>query len=429
MSWTVCGSGHPTTQRYCRLVSAPSAEQHDGGIGASAAIARAGLGVPFGGGLASVGRMLDLVRDHMRMEVAFVSEFVGDQRIVREVSASGPTPLTIACSDPVEQTYCRRIADGQMDQLIVDARQHPVARTLALTELLGIGCYIGVPIVLADGTTFGTLCTFSSVPDPTLTDRDVRFVRLIADLVAERISEERHAHAHILGARDRVTAALDAGEPTMVYQPLVALRSGRRVGVEALARFGAAPHRPPEEWFADAHLAGLAIELEVTAVRYALVALDRLTDDVYLAVNVSAPALCSAELATVLDAVPPGRLVLELTEHDAITDLERLRDAIDRFGRSGIRFAIDDVGAGYSGLTHILQLGPDIVKLDRAIVSGVDASPPRRALVAAALSFAASVGTTVIAEGIEQEAELDTLLDLGVTFGQGFLLGRPEPVG
>jgi EAL domain-containing protein (putative c-di-GMP-specific phosphodiesterase class I) len=93
--------------------------------------------------------------------------------------------------------------------------------------------------------------------------------------------------------------------------------------------------------------------------------------------------------------------------------------------REHVRLAVDDAGSGYAGLQHLLEIQPDIMKLDIALVRSVDVDPGRRALIASMITFAHKTGCTVLAEGIETQAELDTLRALGVTLGQGYLLGRP----
>jgi EAL domain-containing protein (putative c-di-GMP-specific phosphodiesterase class I) len=117
--------------------------------------------------------------------------------------------------------------------------------------------------------------------------------------------------------------------------------------------------------------------------------------------------------------------ILELTEHAAVDDYEALRAAIASLGPN-VRLAIDDAGAGFASFRHILELAPQFVKLDRAIITGIDTDPARQALVAGMRQFAVTTGCGLIAEGIETEAELAALRGLGISLGQGYLLGRPK---
>jgi EAL domain-containing protein (putative c-di-GMP-specific phosphodiesterase class I) len=119
-------------------------------------------------------------------------------------------------------------------------------------------------------------------------------------------------------------------------------------------------------------------------------------------------------------------LILEITEHDQVDDYVALRQAIAALGE-GVRFAIDDAGAGFASLRHILELSPTHVKLDRGLVSRIHTDPARQALVAGLVHFAERVDLRLIAEGVETMPERDTLLRLGVRIGQGFLFGQPKP--
>jgi len=121
-------------------------------------------------------------------------------------------------------------------------------------------------------------------------------------------------------------------------------------------------------------------------------------------------------------------VVVELTERSPIVDYEEARARLSELRALGARLAIDDVGSGFSGLAHVVELSPDLLKFDRSLVRGIDADEHRSALVARLTSYAEEVGMEVVAEGIETLAELDCLRELGVGTGQGFLLGRPGPI-
>lgn len=230
--------------------------------------------------------------------------------------------------------------------------------------------------------------------------------------------------------RARVLAVLEAGGPLIVVQPIVDLRTGEVVGAEALSRFADAPIQGPDKWFADADAVGLGIELELAAVRQALATLAVLPAPHYLSVNVSPGTATSPELFDLLGGagIQRNRIVLELTEHTGVADYSSLLAALELFRALGVRVAVDDTGAGFASLSHILNLRPDIVKLDVALVRGIHHDPARRALAAALLSFATEIGAYLVAEGIETEDELAALREVGVTHGQGYYLGYPGPL-
>jgi EAL domain-containing protein (putative c-di-GMP-specific phosphodiesterase class I) len=211
-----------------------------------------------------------------------------------------------------------------------------------------------------------------------------------------------------------------------VLQPIVDLQRGSVVGYEALARFPGPPDASPDRWFAAADALGAGPALATVTLTCALEHLAALPPNTFLTVNLEPHHLLDAG---VVDALcPPGvdrrRVVVELTEHAAV-DIASLAPAFARVRSAGARIAIDDAGAGYAGLTVLLEVRPDLVKLDRSLVSGVDSDPARRVLVEAVGELTSSIDAWVLAEGIETLGEVEELVRLGVPLGQGYLLGRP----
>lgn len=229
--------------------------------------------------------------------------------------------------------------------------------------------------------------------------------------------------------RRRVDEVLDGGRLTMVFQPVVELATGRVTAYEALARFTAEPERTPDAWFAEAHGVGRGVALELAAVELALRRLGDLPPGCGLAINVGPETIAAGALAPVLEMVDASRVVVELTEHAAVGDYRRLLGALGDLRQAGVRLAVDDTGAGISSLAHILKLAPEIIKLDRALTTGIDEDPARRALAVSLMAFAGETGALIVAEGIETPAELHVLRAIGVRYGQGFHLGRPAPLG
>jgi EAL domain-containing protein (putative c-di-GMP-specific phosphodiesterase class I)/DNA-binding NarL/FixJ family response regulator len=214
----------------------------------------------------------------------------------------------------------------------------------------------------------------------------------------------------------------------MVVQPVFEVPGSTIVGCEALARFSQEPVQPPDRWFADADIVGLGTRLELAAVAVALDALPDLPSHLFMAVNVSPASAMAPQLATLLDEVDCERVVLELTEHVPVEDYDAMRQTLAVLRARGVRLAIDDTGAGYAGFRHLIGLQPDIIKLDISLTRDVDHDVSRRALAAALVSFGRDIGAQVVAEGVENANELATLEHLGVTWVQGFYLGRPQEI-
>ncbi|MFZ4382926.1 MAG: EAL domain-containing protein, partial [Sandarakinorhabdus sp.] len=304
----------------------------------------------------------------------------------------------------------------------------PVACALPITAAVPIGAHVSVPLRLADGELFGMFCCLGLSADPTLNRRDLAMLRAFADMAAAELQRRRDADAGLRATRAAVLQMIASGGPDMVFQPIWRIGNAQPAGFEALARFAAggdAPARSPDQWFADAASVGLAEPLELAAIARALTALPVLPPKAYLTLNVSPATACSPALTTLLAGQALDRLVLEITEQQEMVDGEALMAALAPLRAAGLRLAVDDAGIGYSGLQKILEVRPDIIKLDRFFVTGIEADPSRRALAAALQEFAGDVGAELVAEGVETIAQLATVQTLGLAKVQGWLLGRP----
>jgi EAL domain-containing protein (putative c-di-GMP-specific phosphodiesterase class I) len=228
-----------------------------------------------------------------------------------------------------------------------------------------------------------------------------------------------------LESRSRVDRFLKGRGLTHVFQPVFDITDGDCFAVEALARFSGRLKRAPDVWFAEAHAMGIGVELEIASVKAALSFLPLIPEDITLCVNAGPEAIVSDEICQLLADCDSRRVVMELTEETKVDDYPGLSTVLDQLGLLGVRLAIDDTGAGFASFAHILKLGPDIIKLDRELTSGIDHDPVRAALATALVSFASRIGAEIIAEGIETAAELEVLGNLGIRYGQGYLLCRP----
>jgi EAL domain-containing protein (putative c-di-GMP-specific phosphodiesterase class I) len=240
------------------------------------------------------------------------------------------------------------------------------------------------------------------------------------------VLDELTPRAGALPAKGDILEVLGGPERLRVHlQPVIGLRTGAVWGLEALARFPGHPQPGPAAWFRGAIKAGWGPALETVALCGALDVLDSLPAGMTLTVNLSPRALLRPDVTELLLDATPARLLVEITEHEPVHDYPALLRALSGLRSAGVRIGIDDFGAGHSSLRHVLQLAPDLVKLDISIIRNVDVDPSRQALVEAMLAFCSRVGADVIAEGVEEAGELITLLELGVQYGQGWFLARP----
>ena len=215
-----------------------------------------------------------------------------------------------------------------------------------------------------------------------------------------------------------------AGGVTSHLQPVVDLARGRIAGYEALARYPGGS--PPLEVFAAAREYGRGPDLEAAALRAALAARRGLPAHTFLTVNIGPDVLDAPQVRQVWrEQASLAGIVVEVTEQVRIESYAALEPALDGLRSRGAMIAVDDAGAGYAGLQHLLALRPNFIKLDREIVAGLDADEAKRALVEVMGSFADRIDAWLIAEGVETAAELDVLVDLRVPLAQGFHLARP----
>ena len=226
------------------------------------------------------------------------------------------------------------------------------------------------------------------------------------------------AVADVLGGRSEVN---------VVFQPIVDLRRGMVCGYEALSRFPAEMAAGPDKWFSAAALHGRGVELEAVTLESALAGRSTIGDNCFLSLNVSPEAVCSERIqALLLSQTDLRGVVLEITEQTPVEDYDALHEALAPLREAGATVAVDDTGAGYASMRHVVALEPQFVKLDRSLVSGAHADPRKAAAIAAIGAFAGELDAWVVAEGIETSAELDALVSMQLPLAQGYLLGRPS---
>lgn len=289
-----------------------------------------------------------------------------------------------------------------------------------LTEVVGAPIYSGDSLVglLVVGTV-GQLPDTSHNRPTALMAAAIAYASILTAVLGAAIADRREAGAEqALLRRD-----LDDGAFHPVFQPIVELATRRIVGYEALTRFD--DGTPPDVRFADAARLGLGADFELAAIAVALVEAVKLPAGAFLSLNVSPAVLLASGTALLRQLSDVDRpVVLELTEHVPIGDYTPLRDAINGLGL--VQIAVDDAGAGYSSMRHILELRPAFAKLDISMVRGIDGDELRQAMAAGIQYYALRTGCRLVAEGVETEAESDVLRALGVDLAQGYLYGRPE---
>jgi EAL domain-containing protein (putative c-di-GMP-specific phosphodiesterase class I) len=372
-----------------------------------------------------VADLLRTAKAGLNLSVAFLSRLDGTTQHLEVVESSVPFLFREGVTQPQETTFCQAILDGRLPAVIPDVRKHPEAMRLPAARMPRIRSYVSVPVVLSDGEVYGTFCAAGLTTDKALSKRDKALMEVLARAASLVIEPEVRENARRAAVEGRLVPLMAAGGPVVVLQPIVELSTGDRVGAEALSRFPQDWGMAPDVVFAEAHSVDRGHRLELLALERAA---DHLTAvDGYVSMNVSPATLLTPECTTLLSRLPLHRILLELSEHDQVEDYDALRAVLNPLREQGMRLAIDDVGAGFSSLRHIVLTTPDVIKLDRTLVDGVSSDPVLRTLSTSLVDFAHGCDATVVAEGIETAQDAATLLDCGVDHGQGWHYGRPGP--
>lgn len=372
-----------------------------------------------------VADLLRTAKDSLHLSVAFMTRMDGTTQTLEVVDSSVPWVFQEGYQQKQEVTLCQGVRDGTLPAVMSDLREHPDAMWRPAAKFPRIRSFVSVPITLSDGTLYGTFCAAGLSTDKGLADRDKGLMDVLAHAASVVIEPGVREQARREDIEDRLVPLEAAGGPRVVLQPIVDIVTGRRVGSEALSRFPQEWGKAPDVVFAEAHSVGRGDALELQALQRAAGLLDRV--DGYVSMNVSPSTLLRPDLLEFLGALPLPRILLELSEHDPVEDYAALREALAPLRAQGMRLAIDDVGAGFSSLRHIVVTEPDVIKLDRSIVDGLATDRVLHSLVRSLVSFAAGLGALVVAEGVETAEDALALHDLQVGYGQGWFWGRAVP--
>jgi len=371
---------------------------------------------------------LDHVRSLMDMDFCYISEASEDEVTFRQVSARSQSDLVAAGRKvPLDEMFCGFIAKGEIPNVVTDTREVPVLRDLPFIQDANVQSLISVPIYRPSGGLFGMFCCFSQTPKPNLNQRDFEVVNMFTNLASRALHEELREVEVRNSATHAINDVIGSNAIEIHLQPIMSLSDQRPVAVEALSRFYDGRHGGPMAWFQMAQDADMKVELELEAIKTALACLPHMPENIALSINASPDTIISDGLLPLLVKTSPTRIILEMTEHEVISNIGKLSLRLSEMRKQGIRLAIDDVGAGYAGLSTVLDLNADVLKLDRGLVSNIHTDPAKQSLTKAMVHFARETNALLIAEGIELHPEDATLRSLGVHLGQGFIYAPPTP--
>lgn len=369
-----------------------------------------------------VGELLQVAKRALGLSLTFLSRLDGKTQHLEVVESSIPL-FRDGQTQPQETSFCQAILDGKLPPVIPDVSKLPEAKRLPAARFPRIRSYVSVPVRLSDGTLYGTFCAAGFTADRQLAERDRALMEVLAQAAATVIEPGVRERERIADIRARLNSVFEAGGPTIVVQPIVDLATGARVGAEALSRFPPEWERTPDVVFAEAASIGTGTDLELLVVRRVAELLRTVRG--YVAINLSPDTLLSSGCTPLFAPMALDRVVIELSEHEPVDDYDALAAGLAGLRARGARLAIDDVGAGFSSLRHIVLSAPDVIKLDRSIVTGIAGDPVLRTLARSLTDFAHQAGARVVAEGVETAADAAALRDLGVDHGQGWYFARP----
>ena len=364
---------------------------------------------------------VELALRHLAFDVVFIAEVSEAGEVYREaagdVAAFGIQPGEYGRVP----RYCRTVSESGTPSVLPDARAHESHAQLSAAHGIDVGALIAVPLRLADGSPFGVLCGLCRRPRPELDGRDAELMAKLGEVIAPELADHGRQR-ELRVALQRILADEDV---KVAYQPIVHLRTSRCIGVEALARFPE-PFLRPDSTLRLAEEFEMRLALERLIVIEAWEMLGKLGPEQFLALNLAPDAVVAlARRANLRDDLPLEQLVVEVTEHAAVDSYGPLLHELAPLRERGLRIAVDDAGAGFASLRHVLQLRPDYVKVDGSLIDGLASDHGKRAAVRSFVSLASDLGARVVAEGVERAADLQALRRLGLDAAQGFLLGRP----
>ncbi len=288
----------------------------------------------FGGELGRVGldRVVELAHRHLGLDVTYIVQLTSAGEVYRAAAGHVASFNVILDGEPVATTtYCRRLVNGDIPNVIVNAAADERLADLAKTHGAQIGAVIGVPLRLSDGRLFGALCGLSRTPRPQLDQRDVQFMSMLSESSINDLDELHSQDA----LRSDILRLVELEDLKVAYQPIVALNNDECLGIEALARFPE-PFTRPDTTLADAERFGLGLELERLVIRQAWKILPVLGAGQFLALNVSPDALVElARRANQRNNLPLSQLVVEVTEHSVVNCYEALHHELRPLARAG----------------------------------------------------------------------------------------------
>ncbi|WP_138421514.1 EAL domain-containing protein [Maritimibacter alexandrii] len=359
---------------------------------------------------------LDRVRRRLGFDLVFVARVAGGERRIEAMSAAPGFPTDHRVGE------VRALRDCPV--VLAAALRDPAAFAGQISEADAgrdtLDPVVGVALHASNGSLFGALGGIVSAP--------VDMAAITTAAAAMAVSLDL-LHDHAVAAqrvRGLLHEVIRERRFYPVFQPIIDVATGDVIYREGLTRLDTTDDTSVPQLLAAAHSVGMGPALELAFARAIIDADEGWGDNAGIAVNLSETTLHSAEFDRFLTQVEPG-LTVELTEYEPVRDYRALAGVVARMRAAGLSLAIDDAGAGYTSLRHILDLKPDVLKMDAQLSTRVDTDPEAIALFRTLQTYCDETGTVLVIEGVERHEQLVALQSVGVRYVQGFHLGEPEP--
>jgi EAL domain-containing protein (putative c-di-GMP-specific phosphodiesterase class I) len=357
----------------------------------------------------------DVLRHVARTLESITGKYMRDSDIVAELMIAGNS-FVVVLSPPRDSEHIDPDALEALATRVEGQITEELEATVDADLFKKFGCYVG-----------------STTIKP---DEKARLERIVYDGLERALDESQSREAVAAAERQkRLLDIIEAGSVRTLVHPVFRLEDLSVVGYEALTRGPeGGEFERPDKLFKVAYDADLVLRLERLCRKRALEAAKELPEDRLLFMNIEPESVVDPQLRDITfsgmmaDAgITPKSVVFEVTERSAISDFSAFRSALEYLRALGFSVAVDDAGAGYGSLQCLAEVNPEWVKVDMSLVRGIDTDDIRQQLLASLVRFTDGIGVNLVAEGIETKGELETVRELGVAFGQGFIFSEPVP--
>lgn len=362
-------------------------------------------------------------------DVAFISRFEGGRRVIEYLNNDNEAVQLVAgYSDLIENSLCIRAASGRVSDVIFDTTHLPSNEYVDVIDTFNICSYLCVPIMMDQSVVYGTIGLIGHKPNWDITEEQIKIVESVAQLFAvwkkEQISKkEQNASAQII-----VNKVINNSQFELYYQPIFDIQKSRAIGFECLTRFFNAESDNPECMFNNARVGKLTTELELKIMKTALVSLDYFSENQFLSVNLSHETILSEKLNELLNKIALNRLVIEINDDIDANSYIQICKKLNNYLRKGLRICLEDRSLSLIRQGRQNYIDPDVLKLTFDNFKKNESCELVKWRLNFIHSLSESSAVRLVVQHVEEDDQLNSLINDGIRFAQGFHLGKPESI-